>query len=172
MDQPTKIVFAFDPATHLYLGPVTLDASDLSPQDEGVFLIPGNCLDIEPPTPGDGMRVMEQEGVWVVEHVPVDPVDPPPPAPTLEQRAAVLLAGVDAHLNAAARAKRYDDIRAAALRAGYPGPFHDEGMAFATWMDSVYAKCYEVLAEVQAGDIEEPTLEQLIGMLPVLQLPE
>ncbi len=95
-----------------------------------------------------------------------------PPAPTLEERAAVLLAGVDAHLNAAARAKRYDSIRAAALRAGYPGPFHEEGMAFATWMDSVYAKCYEVLAEVQAGDVEEPTLEQLLGMLPVLQLPE
>lgn len=94
-----------------------------------------------------------------------------PPAPSLEDRAAVLLTGVDAHLNAAARAKRYDSIRAAALRAGYPGPFHDEGMAFATWMDSVYAKCYEVLAEVQAGDIEEPTLEQLIDMLPTLQLP-
>jgi len=95
-----------------------------------------------------------------------------PPGPTLEQRAAVLLAGVDAHLNAAARAKRYDSIRAAALRAGYPGPFHNEGMAFAIWMDSVYAKWYEVLADVQAGDVEEPTLEQLIGMLPTLQLPE
>jgi len=95
-----------------------------------------------------------------------------PPTPSLEDRAAVLLAGVDAHLNAAARSKRYDSIRAAALRAGYPGPFHDEGMAFATWMDSVYATCYEVLAKVQSGTIEEPTLEQLIGMLPVLQLPE
>ncbi len=118
------------------------------------------------------LSVESTDYVGYLDWVAAGNVPDQPPAPTLEERSAVLLAGVDAHLNAAARVKRYDSIRAAALRAGYPGPFHDEGMAFATWMDSVYAKCYEVLAQVQAGDIEEPTLEQLIGMLPVLQLPE
>ncbi|RQO57034.1 hypothetical protein DBV14_09500 [Variovorax sp. KBW07] len=90
--------------------------------------------------------------------------------PTFEQREAALLAAVDEHLNAAARAKRYDSIGAAALRAGYPGPFHAEGLAFATWMDAVYAQCYQVLAQVQGGQIQEPTAEQLIAMLPVLTL--
>ncbi len=95
-----------------------------------------------------------------------------PPPPTFEQRAAALLAGVDEFMNAAARAKRYDDIRSAALRAGYPGPFRDEGAAYATWMDSVYATCYQIMEQVQANEIPEPSLEQLLQMLPVLQLPE
>jgi hypothetical protein len=95
-----------------------------------------------------------------------------PPAPTLEARAAVLLVGVDAHLNAAAKEKGYDSILSASVRAALPGsPFHAEGVAFGTWMDLVYAKCYEVLAAVQAGQATEPTLEQLIAMLPTLQLP-
>lgn len=87
--------------------------------------------------------------------------------PTLEERAKALLVGVDAHLNAAARAKGYDSILSASVRAALPdSPFHAEGVAFGTWMDQVYATCYQLMAAVQAGDAEEPTLEQLIAMLP------
>jgi hypothetical protein len=93
--------------------------------------------------------------------------------PTFEERQALLLAAVDAHLNAAANAKGYDSILSASLRAALPtSAFHDEGVAFGTWMDAVYAKCYEVLAAVLAGAMPEPDLEQLIPMLPALNLPE
>ena len=95
------------------------------------------------------------------------------PPPSIEQRKAALLAAVDAHLNAAARAKGYDSIINASLRAALPAsPFHTEGVAFGTWMDAVYAKCYEVLADVQSGAVVEPNEAQLIAMLPALQLPE
>lgn len=96
---------------------------------------------------------------------------PKPPAPSLEERMAGLLIAVDVHLNAAARAKGYDSIVTAALRAGYPGPFHDEGVAFATWMDATYAQCYALLAQWQAGELEEPTAADLIALLPTLELP-
>lgn len=105
---------------------------------------------------------------WAADNTPAVPA-----GPTFEQRKAVLLAAVDAHLNAAAKAKGYDSIITAALRAALPAsPFHDEGVAFGTWMDLVYAKCYEVLAQVQANAIAEPDEAQLIAMLPALQLPE
>lgn len=91
--------------------------------------------------------------------------DYPPPL-SFSQRVSVLLARVDGVLNDAARKKGYDDIRSAALRAGYPGPFHDEGAAFATWMDATYAACYQLLAQVQAGEIEEPDATALMNMLP------
>ncbi|MFV0675229.1 hypothetical protein ACLIWX_19160, partial [Variovorax sp. tm] len=95
------------------------------------------------------------------------------PSPPFEQRAAALLLKVDEHLNAAARAKGYDSIITAALRAALPAsPFHVEGVAFGTWMDLVYAKCYEVLVKVQSNEIAEPDEAQLIAMLPALQLPE
>lgn len=95
------------------------------------------------------------------------------PPPSFEQRKVALLAAVDAHLNAAAKAKGYDSIINASLRAALPAsPFHAEGVAFGTWMDAVYAKCYEVLGGVQSGQVEEPNEAQLIAMLPALQLPE
>lgn len=127
---------------------------------------------------------IDLDGTWI----PIDPehrlyqhyiewcavpgnVPQSPPGPTFEQREALLLVAVDEHLNAAARLKRYDSIGTAALRAGYPGPFRAEGLAFATWMDAAYAKCYEVLAKVQVGEMAEPTRDELIAMLPVLVLP-
>jgi hypothetical protein len=91
---------------------------------------------------------------------------------SLEERIEALHVAVNAHMNAAAGARRYDSIHTAALRAGYPGPFHDEGMVFALWMDAVNLKCYQVLAQFMASEIAEPTQEQLIAMLPPLNLPE
>jgi len=96
--------------------------------------------------------------------------DPQPPVP-LEQRIEDLYVAVNAHMNGEAGKRRYDSIHTAALRAGYPGPFHDEGMAFAVWMDAVNAKCYLVLAQFLAGEIQEPTREELLAMLPALELP-
>lgn len=97
-------------------------------------------------------------------------VEPEPP--TFEQRAAALLAEVDKHLNDAAQAKGYDSIVTAALRAALPqSPFHAEGVAFGTWMDAVYAKCYEVLALVTSGVMPEPDWPQLRSLLPPLNLP-
>lgn len=90
-----------------------------------------------------------------------------PAVPSLGERAAALLLVVDEHLNAAARTEGYDGILSAALRAALPkSPFHAQGLAFGHWMDATYAKCYEVLARVQAGEINEPTQEELIAMLP------
>ena len=95
-----------------------------------------------------------------------------PPALTEESRIAALLAAVDVHLDQRARVERYDSIRSAALRAGYPGPFHAEGLAFATWMDACYSRCYDLLAQWHAGEIQEPTVDELIALLPNLELPD
>lgn len=77
----------------------------------------------------------------------------------------------DAHLNAAAKARRYDSIHTAALRAGYQGPFHDEGVAFASWMDSCNAIGYQIMAEIESGQRVAPTIDEYIAMLPELVLP-
>lgn len=88
---------------------------------------------------------------------------PAPPLPTEEQ----FLAAVDGLLNEGASRKRYDSIHSAAIRAGYPGPFHDEGVAYATWMDSVYSACYQLLAQVKAGAAPyPPTTAALLAQLP------
>ena len=46
--------------------------------------------------------------------------------------------------------------------------FDDEGKAFRAWRSKVWAKGYEILAEVQEGKREIPTEEELITELPKL----
>lgn len=75
------------------------------------------------------------------------------------------------HLDAAARTKNYDNIQSAALRSAYAGPFHEEGIAFATWMDGCWHRCYELLAEVKSGERQVMTCTEVISELPTLVLP-
>lgn len=92
--------------------------------------------------------------------------------PSEEEVLAGYIAALDAHMDAQAQTRRYDNRVTCSLRAGYPGPFQAEGLAFATWMDSCNALGYQVLAEVQAGQRPTPTIEEFIQMLPALVWPE
>ena len=70
-----------------------------------------------------------------------------------------------------AKARRYDSIHTAALRAGYPGPFHDEGVAFAQWMDQCNAAGYQIMAEIEAGTRAPLSVDDYLALLPELVLP-
>ena len=48
--------------------------------------------------------------------------------------------------------------------------FDDEGDAFRKWRSAVWSKGYEVLALVKSGEIELPTKEEVIEMLPKLEV--
>lgn len=125
---------------------------------------------------GDGLQIPLDEGnAFYLEFLAWCEINTPTEwaGPSFDERKAALLGAVDAHLNGAAQARGYDSILSASLRAALPNSaFHAEGVAFGTWMDQVYAKCYEVLALVTAEAIPEPTREQLIALLPALNLPE
>lgn len=90
------------------------------------------------------------------------------PVRTLEQRIAALEAGVQAHLDAQAQARGYDDIRSAVTYADEPAvpQFQLEGLAFRAWRSMVWEACYQLLGEFQAGQIAEPTLAEVIAALP------
>lgn len=104
---------------------------------------------------------------------PVAQDPPPPPAPTAEQIRAALTDAVYAHMNAAAQARGYDDIKAAVTYAEEPAVplFQAEGRALRAWRSLVWAHCYQVLADVQAGTRAIPSAAQLIAELPALDLP-
>lgn len=90
-----------------------------------------------------------------------------PAGQTPEQIVAGFVSAMEAHYDAVARGKNYDNRFTCALRAGYAGPFQSEGQAFAIWMDGCNALAYSVLAEVQAGTRAQPTVSEFIAMLPV-----
>ena len=103
---------------------------------------------------------------------PVAQDPPPPPAPTAEKIRADRVAAVYAHMDAAAHALGYDDIRAAVTYADEPAvpKFQAEGRAFRAWRSLVWAHCYQVLDDVQAGLRPIPTAEDLIAELPELSI--
>lgn len=96
----------------------------------------------------------------------------PPAPPSIEEQIAVFDAALVAHLDATARERRYDNRITCALRAGYPGPFQAEGIAFASWMDQCNALAYQLLAEVFAGTRPLPESPQaLIDLMPAMVWP-
>ena len=96
----------------------------------------------------------------------------PPAPPSIEEQIAVFDAALVAHLDATARERRYDNRVTCGLRAGYPGPFQAEGMAFAGWMDQCNALAYQLLAEVVAGTRPLPSSPQaLIDLIPAMVWP-
>lgn len=98
-----------------------------------------------------------------------------PPAPhtaTPEQIEAQKVAVVQAHMDTAAQALRYDSITTAITYAEEPSvpKFQAEGQALRAWRSVVWAACYAILAEVQAGHRAIPTDEELIAELPPLEI--
>lgn len=79
-----------------------------------------------------------------------------------EQEYAV---AVQAHLDAAAQMRGYDDIRSAVSYADEPEvfAFMEEGRLFRRWRSRVWAKCIALQSEGAAG-----TVEELIAALPPL----
>lgn len=74
--------------------------------------------------------------------------------------------------DSAAQSKHYDNRITCALRAGYPGPFQAEGIAFASWMDGQNAKAYLMLAQVQAGTMPMPeSVEAALALLDPMVWP-
>jgi len=74
--------------------------------------------------------------------------------------------------DAVAQSKNYDNRITCTMRAGYPGPFQAEGIAFATWMDTCNATAYVLLAEVKAGNMPMPeTLDAALSLLPPMIWP-
>lgn len=97
-------------------------------------------------------------------------VDPPPP--TSEQIISLYTGSVQQRLDTFARTRNYDGILSAATYATSQVPkFKAEGQYAVEARDATWAKCYEVLAAVEAGSRPMPTLDELLAQLPVLTWP-
>ena len=82
-------------------------------------------------------------------------------------------AQLQAHLDAAAHAAGYDDIRSAITYADEPAvpKFQAEGRAFRAWRSLFWAAANDVKNAVLAGTRPAPTVSALIAELPTLTLP-
>lgn len=82
-------------------------------------------------------------------------------------------AAVQALLDAKAREREYDGILSATTYATSTLPrFQAEGQACVAWRDAVWSRCYELMEQVDAGTLAQPTIEELLAMLPAMEWPE
>ena len=108
----------------------------------------------------DGNREYELIKLWIAEG------NTPEPEYTeqelIERNKQMLITAVQNMLDNAAKAKGYDSILSACSYAAYPNPFQAEGQEFVAWRGAVWAKCYEILAEVEAGTRPAPAVPELL----------
>lgn len=97
------------------------------------------------------------------------------PAPTPEEQAAALQKHytdlIQRLLDAEAQKLGYDNCNSVCTYVDTGvAKFDAEGMAFRKWRSAVWAMGYELLAEVQAGTRPVPTEEELVELLPQLEI--
>jgi len=95
------------------------------------------------------------------------------PDPTPEDIQKTFTDAIQARLDAKARERGYDSILSLCSYATSTNPkFAAEGQAGVAWRDACWAKGYEIMAEVQAGTREIPTVDELLAELPVFHWPD
>ena len=97
-------------------------------------------------------------------------VEIPVHVPTAEEIQQQLTAAVQRHMDTTVQTHGYDNILSACsyVNTGIER-FDIEGSACRAWRSTVWDKCYDILAEVQAGTRAVPTAEELISELPKLE---
>lgn len=91
-----------------------------------------------------------------------------PAMPTVAQYTAA----IQSMLDAKAQERHYDSILSACTYVtSTNATFHAEGQACVQWRDAVWAESYELMAQVQAGTLAQPTIPALLAMLPAMAWP-
>lgn len=114
----------------------------------------------------DGNADYEAYELWLAAGNEPLPQESPEVAP-----AAV--AAVQRRLDEFAQTRGYDGILSACTYAASTVPkFAAEGAYCVAARDAHWAICYELLGQVQAGTRLEPTLDEVLGLMPPLEWPE
>ncbi len=91
-----------------------------------------------------------------------------PPLPTVPEYTAA----IQVMLDSKAHERNYDNILSACTYAtSTVAKFKAEGQACVDWRDAVWSKAYDLLAQVQSGAIAQPTLAEILAMLPLMVWP-
>jgi hypothetical protein len=136
----------------------------------------GCFLQVPPEDHVDRMIVIDetQASAWVNYRANeardgVELVQPAPPAPP---EVPDYVAAVQRMLDAKAQERRYDSILSACTYATSTRPrFQAEGQACVAWRDVVWAKCYELMGQVDSGKLQQPSIDELLAMIPTMEWP-
>lgn len=149
-----------------YLGSVWID--DEGTQHPGVLLrdpdfrAQHGIEEIEDPPRGNDETEYTQE----IDVPPYIVITPKSPEQIEQAISARLTTAVQAHLDAEAQLKGYDNILSACSYASVVNPFQQEAISFLNWRSACWEYCYQLLADIKAGTKAIPTSKDLISSLP------
>jgi hypothetical protein len=87
--------------------------------------------------------------------------------PTMDEIKKVYENAVQAHLDATAQTRGYDNTYTClSYLSSTDEKWKRESLAFSEWRDSVWRKAHEILNAYMAGEIAQPTVEEVIAQLP------
>ena len=111
-----------------------------------------------------GTATIEDKGEYY-EVVKISPY-----IPTEEEIQKMLTDGVQKWMDSKVQERNYDNIHTCVGTYLYSpvDKFRIEAEHVKDWVSYVWAKCYEILAQVKNGEREIPTLEEVINELPIL----
>ena len=90
----------------------------------------------------------------------------------IDRKKAEMDAVVQDLLDSTARSKGYTNGAYCVGYVGDPDPeFNAQAVAFRTWRSQVWRKCYQILDQVESGEIpiEDITAEYVLGQLPEIE---
>lgn len=107
------------------------------------------------------------------EVVEVESVAPPSTEQAMQEKQQAIVNEVQGLLDQTAQQRFYDNMDSLVSYAGDPDLVFDaEGSAGKAWRSAVWRKCYQILADVQAGTRPEPTLQDVLDELPAMVWPQ
>lgn len=89
-----------------------------------------------------------------------------PVPPTAQEQRDAISSAIQKMLNDKAISLRYDSILSARSYAGYPNPFQVEAIKLANWSAECWATAGNIEAQINAGTLPMPTVEQALTMMP------
>lgn len=108
---------------------------------------------------------LSERGITVEE---VPPPEPEPPPPTLEDYRIA----IQAHVDATAQERQYDSgVSCASYVNSTVQQWAAEAAAFVAWRDAVWAYAYSELDRVQRGLRTQPSIDEFLAELPMMQWP-
>ena len=94
---------------------------------------------------------------------------PEPTPPSMEEQKKVYENAVQAHLDATAQTRGYDNTYTClSYLSSTDVIWKRESNAFNVWRDRVWRKAHEILNAFMAGEIEQPTVDEVIAQLPLI----
>ncbi|HET8686968.1 MAG TPA: hypothetical protein VFM18_09935 [Methanosarcina sp.] len=92
-----------------------------------------------------------------------------PKPTTLQEQKDAISNAIQSMLDTKAQSLRYDSILSARSYAGYVNPFQTEALKLADWAANCWATAGSIEAQVNAGTMLMPTVDQALTMMPIYQ---